>query len=124
MFVLLHTLSYVLFLCFVHFYVFLDDVELIYATPAMPAPAEIISVGSNTPKTKLRMARVVLPSQYMLPPYSRIVSSEDEDKLYQQIIKHHCDCAESRIKKYVQFFHLNQFYPSQISFIFLLYHCL
>uniref|UniRef100_A0ACD5YSR8 Uncharacterized protein n=1 Tax=Avena sativa TaxID=4498 RepID=A0ACD5YSR8_AVESA len=76
-----------------------DDVETIYVTPAMPLQATVINLGSNTPRTKLRMGRVVLPSKFLLPPYSRIVSTEEQDHLYQQVIKHHSGRKESKIKE-------------------------
>jgi hypothetical protein len=75
--------------------------EFIYATPAIPAPHPVISIGSNTPLTKLRMERLVMPSKYLLPPYSRIISTQDQDLLYDQVIKHHMKSKESKIKEYV-----------------------
>ncbi|KAM0825705.1 hypothetical protein ACQ4PT_069377 [Festuca glaucescens] len=75
-----------------------EELEFLYATPALPPSAETIIIGSATPRSKLRMARVVQPSKHMLPPFSRIVSAKDQNKLYEQVIKHHSKCKRSRIK--------------------------
>jgi hypothetical protein len=76
--------------------------EYIYGTPTIPAPPPVLSIGSNTPFTKLRMERLVMPSKYLLPPYSWIVSTQEQDLLYEQLIKHHMSSKESKIKEYVQ----------------------
>ncbi|KAM0918082.1 hypothetical protein ACQ4PT_009056 [Festuca glaucescens] len=75
-----------------------DDVELLYITPALPVPVHHLSVTSRTPRTKLHMARVVLPSKFMLPPYNRVASTDEQDNLYQQVIKHNNESESSKIK--------------------------
>ncbi|KAM0926633.1 hypothetical protein ACQ4PT_003638 [Festuca glaucescens] len=76
-----------------------DDVELLYITPALPVPVHHLSIASRTPRTKLRMARVVFPSKFMLPPYNRVTSTDEQVILYQQVIKHNSESENSKIKE-------------------------
>ncbi|KAM0820969.1 hypothetical protein ACQ4PT_041929 [Festuca glaucescens] len=76
-----------------------DDLEVLYITPALPVPVQNLSVASRTPRTKLRMERVVLPSKFILPPYNRVTSTDEQDILYQQVIKHNSESEHSKIKE-------------------------
>ncbi|KAM0910746.1 hypothetical protein ACQ4PT_013941 [Festuca glaucescens] len=76
-----------------------DDLDVLYITPALPVPVQNLSVASRTPRTKLRMERVVLPSKFMLPPYNRVTSTDEQDILYQQVIKHNSESEHSKIKE-------------------------
>jgi hypothetical protein len=49
------------------------------------------------------MARVVLPSKFMLHPYKQVTSTDEQDNLYQQFIKHNGESESSKIKEYVNF---------------------
>jgi hypothetical protein len=49
------------------------------------------------------MARVVLPSKFMIHPYNRVTSTDEQDNLYQQFIKHNSESESSKIKEYVNF---------------------
>ena len=84
------------------FPIFSDDVEILYVTPAAAPQAEVLSAPSITPRTRLKMARVVQPSKYLLPPYCQIVSTEKQDIMHEQVIKHHKDNKASKIKEYIQ----------------------
>ncbi|KAM0885336.1 hypothetical protein ACQ4PT_030417 [Festuca glaucescens] len=76
-----------------------DDLEVLYITPALPVPIQNLSVASRTPRTKLRIERVVLPSKFMLPPYNRVTSTDEQEFLYQQVIKHNSESEHSKIKE-------------------------
>jgi hypothetical protein len=99
----------ILFYSFFFFvFYFSDDLELLYITPALPVPVQNSSLASRTPRTKLRMERIVLPSKFMLPPYNRVTSTDEQELLYQQVIKHNSDSEHSKIKEYVIFFMFTQ----------------
>lgn len=72
-----------------------------FCTPAMAAPPCIIDVPSCTPKSRIRMERVVQPSQYLLPPYITIRSTAHQDALYRKLIIHSRSSKVSRLKEYV-----------------------
>ncbi|KAE8799390.1 hypothetical protein D1007_25156 [Hordeum vulgare] len=50
-----------------------------------------------TPRSLIRKVRVTRPSQYLLPPYSTLQPSEDDEAVYNEVIKHTTD-SNSKIK--------------------------
>lgn len=100
-----HFLIIFFYSCFVlfFFFIFSDDLEVLYITPALPVPVQNLPAASRTPRTRLRMERVVLPSKFMLPPYNRVTCTDEQELLYQQVIKHNSDSEHSKIKQYVSF---------------------
>jgi hypothetical protein len=60
----------------------------------------IIGAGSATPHTSLRTVRIMQPSKVLLPPYSFISTTKDEDMLYSKVIIHHMKETRSKIREY------------------------
>jgi hypothetical protein len=94
-------------------------VELLYITPTLPVPVQHLSVASRTTRTKLRMARVVLPSKFMLHPYKQVTSTDEQDNLYQQFIKHNGESESSKIKEYVNFILFFMYFVASFCSFFL-----
>lgn len=92
-----------------------------YLTPAMiPTPPTKLD-DSVTPKTRLRTVRLIHPSKALLPPFSYITTSKNEESLYQKVIIHTRDQVKSRIKEYI-FFLIHFFFLSRIMSPFLNFH--
>jgi hypothetical protein len=100
---------FVLFCCidfplfFACFIIFLCDVGMhVISTPApvISTAEPIIGAGSATPRTSLRTVRIRHPLKVLLPPYSFISTTEDEDMLYNKVIIHHIKETRSKIREY------------------------
>ena len=85
----------------VMFFLFLPDnpQSPTFVTPELPPRTEHL-VRSSTPKSFIRKVRVTHPSKYLLPPFATLTPSEEEEYVYNEVIKHTTD-SNSKIKEYV-----------------------
>ena len=83
------------------FFLFLPDnpQSPTFVTPELPPRTEHL-VRSSTPKSFIRKVRVTHPSKYLLPPFATLTPSEEEEFVYNEVIKHTTD-SNSKIKEYV-----------------------
>ena len=83
------------------FFLFLPDnpQSPTFVTPELPPRTEHL-VRSSTPKSFIRKVRVTHPSKYLLPPFATLTPSEEEEYVYNEVIKHTTD-SNSKIKEYV-----------------------
>ena len=96
------------------FFLFLPDnpQSPTFVTPELPPRTEHL-VRSSTPKSFIRKVRVTHPSKYLLPPFATLTPSEEEEYVYNEVIKHTTD-SNSKIKEYVSilfliFFNTNHY---------------
>jgi hypothetical protein len=83
--VLLYSL---LFACFAHLFCNVGMHVISTPAPFTNTAGPIIVVGSATPWTCIRTVRIRQPSKVLLPPYSFILTTEEEDMLYNKVIVH------------------------------------
>jgi hypothetical protein len=74
----------------------------VISTPALVTctAKPIIGAGSATPRTSIRTVRIRQPLKVLLPPYSFISTTKDEDLLYSKVIVHHMKETWSKIREY------------------------
>ena len=73
-----------------------------FVTPDLPLHDEH-KQDIATPRSLIWKVRVTRPSQYLLPPYSTLQPSEDDEAVYNEVIKHTTD-SNSKIKEYETIF--------------------
>jgi hypothetical protein len=68
--------------------------------PVISTAGPIIGAVSAIPRTNIRTVRIRQPSKVLLPPYSFISTTEEDDLLYNKVIIHHMKETRSKIREY------------------------
>jgi hypothetical protein len=67
--------------------------------PVTSTARPIIVAHSATPWTYIHTVKIKQPSKVLIPPYSFIDTTKEEDLLYNKVIIHHMKETKSKIKE-------------------------